>query len=173
MQSEILKAREERWNKRINIVKEYNKPVVTITLNIPGKEKNNEILEKAFQEIYEGFKKLLLIKHVKILYNEKQVSWDGPEAYIVVDISPIHVKKIAVEFEENYKLGRIADIDVMNPDGKNISRQEVGYKTRKCYLCNNTAHYCTVNKTHRQEQILKKIYSIISEYFEVQNARDI
>ncbi len=171
MQSKILRAREERWNKRINLVKRYHKPVVTITLNIPGKEKNDKILERTFKEIYELFKEILLTKHVKILYNEKQVTWDGPEAYMVVDISPISVKQIAVKFEENNDLGRIADIDVMNIDCKNISRQEVGFKTRKCYLCNNTAHYCTVNKTHRQEQILKKIYSIISEYFEVKNAR--
>lgn len=166
MQNLILKAREERWYKRISLVKKYDKPLVTITLNIPGEVKNNKMIEKVFLEICKNFNDKLLDNDIDILYHEEKTTWDGPEAYIVVNNSANLIKKIAIEFEKNHKLGRIADIDVMNKKGKDIGRQDVGFKRRRCYLCDNLAHYCVVNRTHKKEEIIKKIHTIISEYFE-------
>lgn len=154
----ILEAREWRWNHRKELAKKYKKPVLTITLNIPGPDKTKDLYKKAFKYLVEDFKK----KDIPIIYEEIRQSYDGPEAYLVVECDVLDLKKICVKFEDSHPLGRIADFDVL---GKRVvSRKDLGKEERKCLICQRPATDCIISRRHSVDDLLKKIDKIITDF---------
>ena len=48
---DILSARENVTKKIFSLIDFYKKPVISITFNIPGPEKTNDIIFKAFEKV--------------------------------------------------------------------------------------------------------------------------
>jgi holo-ACP synthase/triphosphoribosyl-dephospho-CoA synthase len=81
--------------------------------------------------------------------------------YIVyfTSLDPLTLKKMAIFLEDTHPLGRLVDIDVYQE--KTILSRKI---PRTCYLCNETAHYCTRNQTHKPYEIKAFITSKIQSY---------
>lgn len=167
MMKDILIARENRWLYTNELVDKFRLPIITITLNIPGKEKCKKDYMEAHKNITKDFIKCLNDKELPILYFENRVDWDGPESFIIVDSNERNLKEIAVEFEENHLLGRIADIDIKGKEKESWSRKELGVAERKCLVCTNPARRCIISNRHSLEEILNSIAQIISSYNDV------
>lgn len=154
----VLEAREWRWNYRKDLKEKYKKPILTITLNIPGPDKTKDLYKIAFRYLIQDFKN----KKVPILYEEIRQSFDGPEAYLVVDYDVLDLKKLCILFEDSHPLGRIADFDVLGDEV--ISRKDLGKEERKCLICNRPATDCIVSRRHLIDDLLKKIDEIIKDF---------
>jgi len=154
---EILKAREERWVYRRNLAEKYRKPVVTITMNIPGPEKIKDEYIKAHKTLVKDFK----AKGLPIIFEDYKLTSDGPEAYMVVDADALDLKRLCISLEDEHPLGRIADIDLLDENKETISRKTLGKEERKCFLCNRPATSCIVARRHSIHELLEKVDEII------------
>ena len=158
---EILNAREERFKKQREIIKEYRYPIVTLMVNTPGLEKNNSKVEHIFTQ---GVARLLQIFKEERLTVVHQ-TWDakkvtGPEGLFVIQAPAKIIKQFCLILEESHPLGRLWDIDVIDINCKPISRELLGYKPRKCYVCGNSAKNCARNQSHSFDETISKFYKI-------------
>jgi len=144
--SEILDAREARAKKQKALLEKFQKPLLCFTLNIPGPEKYNRDISIAF---FVGDRMLQrTLRIAPILHKELHRKNTGCEGYYVVDIPAVELKRLAVELEEGDSIGRLFDMDVLDIDGRKLSREELGLPRRKCLLCDQDAAICASTRAH-------------------------
>lgn len=164
MLEDILRAREERWRNKCDLVDRFLLPVVSVTMNIPGPQKTKKIYLKGQDIILEVLLKKLKDNGLLVIHREERVTADGPEAILSVKGNQLELKRIAIEIEEFHPLGRLADIDVLCTDMTNISRTQLGIPQRKCIVCNEDARDCIISRRHTSEDILQKIENTLQQY---------
>lgn len=154
---EILDAREERVYIQNELIKKYNLPILSFTMNIPGPVKTNEAIRKAFE--YGKIKLLEKLEknNTKILELKQKNTKTGDELWIVADIKADDLKRITVDIEEASFLGRIFDMDVIDVNFKKLSRNSF----RKCLICDMQAQECGRSRRHSVEELQSKIEEIL------------
>jgi holo-ACP synthase CitX len=167
----ILEAREKRAELIDEMIKEFKKPLLVMRVNYPGLNKSNELTIG----IMEDMDKVICETLGSKAYKKTIISGiEGPILYMVVSEDVIILKQITIELEENHILGRCLDIDIYDVEGKSISRKQLGYEVRKCYLCNDYAQNCVRAKVHSEEEVIAFIKKRYKEYMEYrkENCRD-
>jgi holo-ACP synthase len=140
----------------------YGQPVVTIRANYPGIFKNNETTRLVNEEIGKTFDAFF---HNKLLAEENYDTPEGPTAFYVLRGDSRTLKENAVFIEQNHELGRFVDIDVYDIDEEYaITRIELYYEPRKCFLCDSSAQECGRNKTHPVEELIAFMEERVKEY---------
>ncbi|MBR7063988.1 MAG: citrate lyase holo-[Treponema sp.] len=162
---DIAESRERRAQQSELFLKQYNSPLVVLTLNIPGEKKVSPLYEKAFEAGVNDLK-ILCSEKFKIKFFCVQNDFTGYNFFMSVAEDAVAIKKITTEFEERHFLGRIFDIDVIDVNGKKISREELGFPKRKCLICENDAFVCARSRAHSVKCLTDKIESLIGKYFE-------
>ena len=156
---EMAAVRDSRKKIQNALIDKTDLPLISFTLNIPGAEKDTllyrEIHDKGIKEVESLFPNIIKEKIVRNLKT-------GPEAYFAINLDPKSIKKRTISIEENYKAGRIFDLDVIKTDGFALSRIDIHQKPRRCLLCNEKASICSRNRTHSVPELLKKINSVIN-----------
>lgn len=161
----ILDERERRFLRQIELINLYKSPLVTFTLNIPGKIKNSNLIKSFFLKTLNVIKEKMLQNNISIIYEEILSGEVGNFSFLVIDFNDVKIlKNILIEIEEKLEYGRLLDIDVLDKNAKKISREELNLKSRKCLLCQNTANYCIKNSTHTYEELRKKVMEYINKY---------
>lgn len=160
----ILAGREERTEIQKILLKEHKKPLVSFTLNIPGPQKSDAIYKKAHKLGLEIFEEEMRNKGIPIIHKKHHSSAAGFVWFFCIDWEAIAIKGLTVAIEENNRIGRLFDFDVFNISGKQISRVELGFRERKCILCEEKAILCRRNKTHSLNELINVIYNIIDDY---------
>lgn len=160
----ILEGREERAKEQKKIISKTNATLISFTVNTPGLEKNNDRIKNIFEkEIYEIKKALeykgLEIKQEKL--NKGKVS--GPEGFISVNEKAEVIKEMTVVIEETSPIGRLFDIDVLDLEGKAISRNTLDKEPRKCIVCGENAKHCSRSRKHSIEEVIDKFYKIYED----------
>ncbi|WP_238916987.1 citrate lyase holo-[acyl-carrier protein] synthase [Clostridium sp. YIM B02555] len=142
----ILMAREERYLKKIKISKNH-KCIIELSLNIPGVPKSGGIWAGVFKvcirSIQDNIPSQLLLYNIDIA------------GYYAVFSSYISLKDTKIKsclIEEQNMWGRLVDIDCFE-NGVKISREDVGFKERKCILCNNYNSVCIRNHVHNIKEL--------------------
>lgn len=158
---EMLNARELRCRHQQYLLLKYKKPLICLTLNIPGSVKLlpgvTDAYETGCRRIEETLKKNLApIEHLDTIKENT-----GYEAFYSVDASPEFIKKHMITLEDQDELGRLYDIDVLRPNGTKVSREELGHEARRCLLCDNPAHACSRSRTHSVEELVARITDIL------------
>lgn len=151
---DILDCREQRALYQTKLLQKYQLRLVVIKANYPGADKRNLYTNYLVFKAY-----LLLKKHLNIKLVEAKHDLEGLIIYLVVDDELETAKEKAINLE-NSTVGRLLDIDVYANDLQ-ISRQDLGYQPRPCFLCNNLAIICTRNQTHPTEQIKQYFIDIV------------
>jgi holo-ACP synthase len=147
---DILICREERVYKQEELFKQYKNTLLTVRVNYPGVKKNNYISLNIIKILYD-----LIIKEFQgeILYKKFTINAEGPMITMVVDEDSSKVKLKAVNIEEQHSLGRCVDIDVYNKNGNGLSRSELGFPKRQCYICSDFAQNCVRSRRHTVNEI--------------------
>lgn len=163
MINDILRDREKRYNEVLLLCDKYKLPVLCGKINYPGDNKNTKAVNKAF---------LVLLKLLqnsfagKIKYKKTLNGFDGPSAIMTLNMDSMEAKKLALNIEENEKLGRVFDIDIYIENGTSIGRNEMNLKSRVCVVCDENARICTREGKHSLQEVKTAINTIIDEYGE-------
>ena len=162
---EILDARE----KRVWIQKEFLKngapSQVSFTLNIPGPVKVFPFTQWLFE-----LGDRLLVKAVEeekgeVLDRRKNKANTGYEGFYSLSLPPGKVKEILTLAEEHHPLGRMFDFDVLDRQGRKISRQELGFDERKCLLCREPAFICSRSRRHSAGEVLAREIEMMESFY--------
>lgn len=165
---EMLTAREERVKIQQNLLLEYKATLICFTMNIPGPIKISPSVIRAFEE---GCTKLeKRIPEEQILYRSHRKEKTGCEAYYVVNADALRVKRICTEIEDESRLGRLFDMDVLNGNGEKLDRESVNGKSRDCIVCGAKGRGCASRRIHSVEELQAAIDEIIWSYFREKDA---
>ena len=132
---EMLGAREARAMRQQQLLEEYHLPVISFCLNIAGPVKNSPVLRRAFREGLERLACALLAGRLDVVHREEVDQPTGCEALWVVRGDGRAVKELCVELEDRDALGRLFDLDVLDPVSGKWDRTQLGQPPRKCLVC--------------------------------------
>lgn len=137
---DVLAARDRRQEIQMRLLSLWNRPVVCLTLNIPGPEKRTGLTEFLFERTVETLR-----AHLGPPIGA-EYSWEtaGSAGFFVWDQSAAVLKNLCVELETACPEGRLLDLDVIAPNGEKLSRES----PRKCLLCENAASVCARSRAH-------------------------
>lgn len=160
---EILDARERRVDYQNYLLEKYKMPLLVARVNYPGLNKNNEMT----QNIIEGIETILYdIYQFKTFCKTLIFGAEGPILFMNIKENAASIKKTSIEIEEKHILGRCVDIDIYDESGNGISRTEIGYSMRKCFICDNIAHKCVRSRKHDEKEVVQYIRNKYVEYME-------
>ena len=159
--NEILAAREQRRERQWELLRQFGKPLICFTMNVPGPEKNHFLVTYGF-----ALGDRLLRESLpagKLLQETRRATAAGPEGFYVVDASAEELKGICVRLEEKTPGGRVFDLDVLRPDGSKVERSELGLPGRTCLLCGEPAALCGRSRSHSLTQLQEKTWQLLAE----------
>ena len=87
---QLLRSRDERSEFQQKLLKEWQLPLVSFTVNMPGPDKLNDRSLYIFNRGREAIKEAL---SGKIVFSEERELVTGPEGYYIVNMDPSELKK--------------------------------------------------------------------------------
>lgn len=160
---EMLEAREQRQSFQNELMTKHpSDTLLSITLNIPGQVKNSIILEQFFNKELTNLQNLF---KDEIIAQFKFNKTTGNEAFLILKINPLLLKKQLIVYEESKSKRRILDLDVLylkNGDLTILSRKDLNMPSRKCLICEKNVKVCSRERKHSVEEICEKILELIS-----------
>ena len=156
---EVLMCRERRVDIQNEMIKKYNMPLISFTMNIPGPIKTNQKIKKAFDIGKTLILEKLKENNIEILEKEELNVNTGNELFISVNSSAEKIKNITVAIEESCELGRLFDIDVIDINFEKLSRKSF----RKCLICKEQAQECGRSRKHSVKELQDKVEEILSK----------
>lgn len=158
---DIIKDKKERECRRRWLIKDYLAPLLSIKVNYPGICKNNCV---SFR-IMKIFCKLVIDEfRNRIMYKDLQVTSEGPILTLVINGDVCNIKKKVISIEENHILGKYIDIEVYNSDGAKVNRKNLGFKPKKCYMCDKELSDCVSDRRHNIDDMKQFIKDELEEY---------
>ena len=133
--------------------------LVSITLNIAGPVKRTGITDRLFfREATEALNAVAAAEFP--IRDGLLIEADtGTEALFAVKGDPEKIKAICVGVEERDAAARLADIDVIGPDGAKSARPT----PRKCLICGEDARVCARSRAHGVPELQEKTAELIRE----------
>ncbi|WP_432663891.1 citrate lyase holo-[acyl-carrier protein] synthase [Wukongibacter baidiensis] len=161
MIDKILMDREKRYYRILELIDEFDLPVLCGKINYPGNDKNTMESKKAFITLRDYLS--LEFSEMSVLC-EELYGHDGSSILMVLREDPLKAKNMAVFIEERHLLGRIFDIDIYVKDGSSIGRENISKHPRGCIICNGDARICMKDQSHTIKDLLEKINWTISNH---------
>ena len=162
---EMLGALEARAMRQQQLLEEYHLPVISFCLNIAGPVKNSPVLRRAFREGLERLACALLAGRLDVVHREEVDQPTGCEALWVVRGDGRAVKELCVELEDRDALGRLFDLDVLDPVSGKWDRTQLGQPPRKCLVCGKEGKGCASRRLHTVEELQGATQVILEDYF--------
>lgn len=141
-------AREARAVRQRELLQEFGCALISFTLNIPGPEKTNSLIERAFSLARTQLLDSLKAHALPLLYQESQLLFTGPCAFLMVQAPVIRVKRLCAALEDRDPFGRLLDLDVWESPGNQVSRQSLGLPPRACLVCGKPGPACAAGRLH-------------------------
>ena len=159
---QLLAARDARAAlERDLLARHADCTLVVLTVVVPGAEKRTEASLLVARAACAALDKLLAA-HCRHRLERDLAT--GFEAYWLVDLPQEEAKRLTVELEDTHPLGRLFDADIILPEGRPLSRTELGARPRRCLLCDREARFCMRNGSHTREELHAKIAQMIADY---------
>lgn len=168
---QMLTAREIRAERQRAMIKQFNRPVISFSMNIPGPVKDSTLIRRGFQsgcEVLDG-----AFDSGVVLFREIYPAVTGWEALYVLDMEPRRVKEITAAIEDSHGLGRLFDMDVIGPGGDKLDREMVGGGSRNCIVCGAPGRGCASRRVHSVEALQEAVERILKAYFAPEDIRRI
>lgn len=138
---EVLVAREARAASQRRLLEQFGRPLLGLNMNIAGPVKRGGLIDFAFWEALAALRSRL---GSALVYEELTDAVSGLEAILVCDMPAAELKKLAMELEDARPVGRLLDLDVIETDGRKLSRRE----PRRCLVCGGPAAPCARSRAH-------------------------
>ncbi|MCB8815771.1 citrate lyase holo-[acyl-carrier protein] synthase [Desulfosporosinus shakirovi] len=158
---DLLEARERRVEFIDSLLKRYQTPILVMRVNYPGLRKTNDLTLTIIQEMSTLICTML---REKVCYKTWQPGAEGPIFLAAVKEEAMALKRITINLEEEHVLGRCLDLDVYDSLGRGISRRELGYPRRKCYVCEEYAQHCVRSRRHGEHEVIEFIEDRFERY---------
>lgn len=162
----ILTRREQRAAQQWALL-ERGRSLVSFAMNIPGARKQFPLERRGFEE---GLGELRALFEDHILEEVLHSAPTGDEALLLLDLPAPEVKEKTVALEETHPLGRLWDMDVLDGEGKSLSRTRFGFPQRRCLICGESAKACGRSRRHSPEQLFYHAAGMLHDYFRAQAA---
>ena len=163
--TEMLDAREARVFRQKALMEQYALPVVSFSLNIAGPVKNSPVIRRTFREGMSRLNDALQAARIKIEQQEEVDQVTGCEAILVVQGEAQDIKKLCVELEDEDALGRLFDMDVLDPKGNKLDRESFGHPPRPCLVCGKAGKGCASRRLHSVEELQGATRTIFRDFF--------
>jgi holo-ACP synthase CitX len=162
---DILSSRDERAQIQKYFLEKYKSPLISYKLNIPGPIKYNSLIKEIFDDGLLAAKNELTKASIEIIDEKVLYKNSGPEYFASFKDTPSLIKEITTVIEETHPLGRLFDFDILDLDGNQLSRQELGRAPRKCLMCEKNAFECGRSRNHSIDELVDYIEKIALAYF--------
>lgn len=156
--TEILAAREDRALRQQALLREYQRPVVSFTMNIAGPVKTSPLIRRAFDA---GLSALEAALEGKVLSRDVLHAVTGDEAMLSVDMDAGELKSICTAIEERYPMGRLYDMDVLDLSGNKLERPA----ERCCLVCGAPGRGCASRRLHSVAELQEATRNLILDHF--------
>ncbi len=162
---EMLEAREARASRQREILDSLGCPVVSFTMNIPGPVKNGPTIRRAFREGLLRLDAALETAGLSTLSREEIDRPTGCEALWAVRGSGRQIKELCATIEDRDPLGRLFDLDVLDPERGGWSREDLGLSPRRCLVCGRVGKGCASRRLHTVEELRQRTGAILRDFF--------
>jgi len=159
----MLVAREQRAVRQAAALLRFDKPLVSMTVVMPGPVKDGRLPRRVLAEALQELDAVFKARIWRVLWRAVVLRETGPEALYVMDTDARSLKAVTVELEDRHPMGRLWDLDVIAPGSVRLSRQDLGFPARRCLLCERPAHACGRSRRHPMEELLRAIREIVYE----------
>ena len=163
--AEVLEAREARVRQQDRLRERYGSTVISFTLNIAGPVKDSPLIRRAFQAGREQLEAGLAAAKLPVLERLERQEVTGCEALYAVEGRPREVKTLCASIEDGSPLGRLFDMDVLDPHGRKLEREEVGGGPRNCIVCGAPGNGCASRRIHGAAEVQAAARQIMEAYF--------
>ena len=162
---EMLEAREARVFRQQALMERYALPVISFSLNIAGPVKNGPVLRRAFREGLSRLTDALRAARMDVACQEEVDQATGCEAVLAVQGGTRELKRLCVELEDEDALGRLFDMDVLDPEGSKLDRESFGHPPRPCLVCGKAGKGCASRRLHTVEELQGVTQKIMGDFF--------
>ena len=166
---DMLQARDARVARQAEMLRRHHQPLISFTMNIAGSIKVDGDIHRAFCEGERWIKAHLTQQGVPVLAAERHIAWTGCEALWAVEADAAWLKGQMTAMEESCPLGRLFDIDVMDGQGRHLSRAG----ERACLICGGPVRACARSRAHPAEELFARAKEIIRSHFQNDFARSV
>ena len=157
---QLLQSRDERFARQVALTERFpGRTLVCMTVVLPGPVKRDARSLAVAEAGVSAVRQALSPVHEELRDLET-----GYEGYFVVDGPLLEVKRTCCRIEDTHPLGRLLDLDVLEPVAGGVApvgRDRVGLEPRRCLLCDRPARECMRAHTHTYEELLRRIDGII------------
>lgn len=164
---QMLAARENRVARQISLISEWNLPIISFSMNIPGPVKDSPLIRRGFREGCTALDYRLPKGAVR--HREATEVSTGWEAFYVLDMDAEKIKAFTTSIEDHHGLGRLFDMDVIDTSFVKLERKEL----RSCIVCGAPGRVCAARRTHSISELQQKVHSILLSYFQDKDAKQI
>lgn len=161
---DMLAARDARAVRQSQMLLRHRVPLISFTMNIAGPIKNDEWIERAFREGAQRIEAVLLGRRAAVLESVSTIAFTGCEQLWAVNADADALKSWMQLIEEQDKLGRLFDIDIIAPDGKKLSRAT----ERCCLICGGPVRVCARSRAHSADELFQRTQLVIRRHFKQQ-----
>ncbi len=158
--TDMMAARERRAERQRTLLLS-GRPLICLTMNIPGPVKVTPRVAVAFAE----GKRLIEAAFPNARFCGEIAEKTGLEAYYSADGDAADIKRTLCATEDETPLGRLFDIDVLRTDGEKISREALGLPPRTCFLCGRPAFVCARSRAHSIGDMTDEINRRITVFY--------
>ena len=153
---EILRARDSRVDTQYRLLQAHCMPLVSFTMNIDGPAKVTPLSALAFDV---GLQALYAALGQPVATEIRRLH-TGYEALLVYDHPAAELKAVCLSLETATAVGRLFDLDVLDVDGKKLSRP----KPRTCIICGGPVTACSRSRAHGLDTIVGRTNEILAEF---------
>ena len=139
----VLAARDARVARQQAMLQQGG-VLLSLTLVAPGAVKRCPLLDAIFTAALNALRPHISDARSRL----EAVDDSGHHALYLLDGDARDWKKRVIALENRSPLSRLWDIDIIDRDGKTISRRDLGLPPRRCLICDDDAKTCARARRH-------------------------
>lgn len=156
--SEVLQAKEARAARRARMQAGHPGTCVSLSLNIPGPEKDSPRIRHLFRYATARIEEALPVTATRAVYETA-----GPHAVMAVAGDAAATKETACALENAKDYHRLLDIDVYDASGAAVTSPARG-PGRRCFLCPELAVACMRERRHSPPEIMAGVARLFASF---------
>lgn len=159
--AQVIENRDRRVRVQNHFLDTQHCPVISFCMNIPGPIKTSPKILSAFNEGKNELLRRLRDESAAVCGQEETHAVTGDEIVLCVRAEAEALKKITSDIEENHPLGRLFDMDVIDTDGRKLTRNTF----RRCLICSRQAQDCARSRRHSVRELQDAVTALLDGYF--------